>query len=123
MNGCKEPMECSKYKTGRFVYVSTENNHKILVIRDGSTQLEEDVTGDVTVKEKISWTSPCSFDTKEIRKVTDSSVIELNAPVPIHITIAKVAGNSYNSEMEYIDSKNKKVNSSVVVKALKFDDK
>jgi hypothetical protein len=122
-HGCKSSFDCSLYKTGKFSYLSKETTHRILIIREDSTQLEEDVDGNASIREKIIWINPCQYDIVEIRKITDTSEVKLNAPNPIHTTIANGQGDSYTVEIEYRDKKNRKVISDLTVKVLKFGNK
>jgi hypothetical protein len=55
-------LDCSKFKTGKFSYLSNRSGNKYIIERNDSTQIERNLnTGSITTL-RIKWTSECEYD-------------------------------------------------------------
>ena len=58
---CKsQPSDCSKFKTGTFKYIDS-NNLETTIVRNDSTQTEFNNKNGIKIISKINWVSDCEF--------------------------------------------------------------
>jgi hypothetical protein len=58
----KNKVNCSQYKTGKFLLKKTAGNHQFLITRDSTHQIELDQQTDTATGEQIVWTGDCEYE-------------------------------------------------------------
>lgn len=95
----KEEKDCSRFKTGKFIYFIKFQNTKYLVERNDSFQTETNqITGSVN-KYEIKWLDECSYELKFISKVPEDTapneMMNKTRAIPLKTTILKSTEDYY----------------------------
>jgi hypothetical protein len=59
-------IDCSNVVQGKFYYIQDSTNHKVIIERRKKKQMETNETTGETTTFKITWTSNCSYQLKQI---------------------------------------------------------
>ena len=87
---CQTLQDCSKYKTGKFYFISKMHRTKVLIERTDSLQVETDTKTGEIIKNRIDWKTQCEYDIYQIlpteRKPDKTDSFFSVTPIQIRIT-------------------------------------
>jgi uncharacterized protein YcfL len=110
--GCSTTIDCSKYKTEKFVFRPIASKDTIYIERHDSSQIEIDAKTGKFVKSRVVWKTPCQYDLYGV----NASDSDKNSPFiyfkthPLHITIIGEGIGFYYISENYIAPNGKEFN-------------
>jgi hypothetical protein len=84
----KKKIDCARFKTGKFLLKSSQNNAQFIVTRDSAIQTELDMRSDTLTGEKIIWVGDCEYELVDYYKIphySDTTIKDLRAEVNMNI--------------------------------------
>lgn len=61
-----DSLNCAAFKTGKFYYKEDSSKQTIKIKRTSNKQEETNTVTGVVIKYRIKWTSPCSYELKQL---------------------------------------------------------
>ena len=93
-----QPLDCFKFKEGKFRIADTRAGVVTIAERKGGFQTESSETLKAIVRFKITWQDNCSYTLKLDKVIRNENKIDFPSNMEIHVKIIAVSGKSYTQE-------------------------
>ena len=93
LTSCGKEKNCSKFKTGTFVYQVQDG--QVEIIRTESSQHEVNPTTGVEIYSKVEWTSDCEYILTYEEVLNHSSDVSSVIGTKIYVEIIETEGNKF----------------------------
>jgi len=93
-----QPVDCFKFKEGKFRIADTRAGVVTIAERKGGYQTESSETLKAIVRFKITWQDNCSYTLKLDKVIRNENKIDFPSNLEIHVKIIATSGKSYTQE-------------------------
>src|SRR6478672_2464410 len=93
-----QPVDCFKFKEGKFRIADTRAGVVTIAERKGGYQTESSETLKAIVRFKITWQDNCSYTLKLDKVIRNENKIDFPSGMEVHVRIIATSGKSYTQE-------------------------
>lgn len=93
-----QPVDCFKFKEGKFRIADTRAGVVTIAERKGGYQTESSESLKAIVRFKITWQDNCSYTLKLDKVMRNENKIDFPSNMEVHVKIISISGKSYIQE-------------------------
>ena len=93
-----QPLNCSKFKEGKFRIADTRAGAITITERKGEYQTESSEALKAILRFKITWQDNCTYTLKLDKVIRNENKINFPSNMVVHVKIIETAANSYIQE-------------------------
>jgi len=99
IQGRSQPLDCSRFREGRFRIADTRAGAVIIADRRGGYQTESSESLKAVVRFRVSWEDNCNYTLKLDKVIRNENRIDFPPGLQIRIRITETAPGSYQQEI------------------------
>ena len=93
-----QPMDCSRFREGKFRIADTRAGAVIIADRRGGYQTESSETLKAVVRFRISWQDDCTYTLYLDKVIRNENKLDFPSNMQVHVKIVETTRNGYTQE-------------------------
>ena len=93
-----QPMDCSRFREGKFRIADTRAGAVIIADRRGGYQTESSETLKAVVRFRISWQDDCTYTLYLDKVIRNENKLDFPSNMRVHVKIIETTRNGYTQE-------------------------